>query len=191
MIKLNESTSYDVDVNGYETGEIVQGGQNGVDNRPLKNLANRTNWLKAAVDTIDTAITAINNILSGLKSASTKNANATKLNGDVPLWDGLYSALQIDDMLTAITRVFLGNGVMHIGDLPWGGASINISLGKTLANSNYGVTGSIISNGASISDNARVTWAVLERTSTSFTIRFQEIEDRPENIDFYWEIKAL
>lgn len=52
MANLPESESYDAGVYQLETTDPVVGGVDGVSNTPLKNLANRTKWLKAQVDAI-------------------------------------------------------------------------------------------------------------------------------------------
>lgn len=55
MANLPESTTYDAGVYQLETTDPVVGGPSGVSNAPLKNLANRTNYLKAHVDAIEAA----------------------------------------------------------------------------------------------------------------------------------------
>lgn len=190
MANLNESSSYDEGVYRLETTDLVQGGETGTSNKPLKNLANRTKWLHDAIDAINTALVTIGTTLSGLKSASTKVANAIKTNGDVPLWDSVYSAEEIDTKLAAITGTLLGNGIVTVGDIDTGGKSVVVSLGKTLANASYGITGSIISKGTAQQD-VYASWGVESRTTSSFTLRFQENGASTQNIDFYWEIKAI
>jgi hypothetical protein len=53
MADLPEIESYDTGVYQYEVTDPVRGGVDGVDNKPIKNLANRTKWLKARVDALD------------------------------------------------------------------------------------------------------------------------------------------
>ena len=52
MANLPESVSYDAGVYQLEATDLVQGGVSGKSNAPLKNLANRTSWLKAQVDAL-------------------------------------------------------------------------------------------------------------------------------------------
>lgn len=52
MANLPESTTYDAGVYQLELTDPVQGGPTGVSNAPLKNLANRTAWLKSQIDGI-------------------------------------------------------------------------------------------------------------------------------------------
>ena len=50
MANLPESATYDAGVYQLELTDPVQGGPTGVSNTPLKNLANRTAWLKQQID---------------------------------------------------------------------------------------------------------------------------------------------
>jgi len=52
MANLPESITYDAGVYQLELTDPVQGGPAGVSNAPLKNLANRTAWLKSQIDGI-------------------------------------------------------------------------------------------------------------------------------------------
>ncbi len=52
MANLPESATYDAGVYQLELTDPVQGGSTGVSNAPLKNLANRTAWLKSQIDGI-------------------------------------------------------------------------------------------------------------------------------------------
>lgn len=53
MANLPESATYDAGVYQLELTDPVQGGSTGVSNAPLKNLANRTAWLKSQIDGIN------------------------------------------------------------------------------------------------------------------------------------------
>lgn len=46
MANLNETATWEVGVYQWETSDPVQGGPNGIDNKPTRQLANRTLWLK-------------------------------------------------------------------------------------------------------------------------------------------------
>lgn len=52
MANLVESNTYDAGVYQIEITDPVLGGPAGLANAPLKNLANRTKWLKGAVDSL-------------------------------------------------------------------------------------------------------------------------------------------
>lgn len=67
MANLPESAVYDAGVYQLETTDPVQGGASGVSNAPLKNLANRTTYLKQRVDNIESGAT---NLPGYAKSAS-------------------------------------------------------------------------------------------------------------------------
>ena len=50
MANLPESNTFDEGVYQIETTDPVMGGANGLSNAPLKQLANRTRWLKTWLD---------------------------------------------------------------------------------------------------------------------------------------------
>ncbi|EOZ4489058.1 tail fiber protein, partial [Salmonella enterica subsp. diarizonae] len=50
MGKLTELEQWDEDVYQIETSDPVLGGPEGVSNRPQKQLANRTQWLKKRLE---------------------------------------------------------------------------------------------------------------------------------------------
>ena len=195
MIKLSESQSYDVDVNGYETGEVVQGGQNGVANRPLKALANRTNWLKSAYDAIVLTLQGINTVLGGLKSASTYEATANKIDGKIPLWDSVYSKNNVDQLINdveALSGKKLASGRCMIGDLI-GGNSVTkvVSIGKNIGTTYYTVLGSIISKGDPTKDWVFMTIIDSSQTATNFSISVVSWQGADlQNVDFKWIIFA-
>jgi len=57
MANLPETATYDAGVYQLETTDPVQGGPSGVSNSPLKNLTNRTAYLKQRVDSIESGST--------------------------------------------------------------------------------------------------------------------------------------
>lgn len=82
MASLPESVNYDAGVYQIETTDPVIGGPSGVTNTPLKNLANRTAWLKAQVDAIAAAFAPkASPALTGTPTAPTASAgtNTTQL----------------------------------------------------------------------------------------------------------------
>lgn len=188
MASLVEVESYDEGIYRIETSDQVLGGDLGTSNKSAKGLANRTNWLKARWIEISALLESINLTIAGLKSAATKVANAVKTNGDVPLWDSVYSVTQVD-LLLANAGLRLASGTATVGDVPGEGKSVTISLGKTLNNNSYMVFGSTVSKGTPATDTT-VSWIVESRGTTSFIVRFQEWTTGIQNIDFDWEIKA-
>lgn len=55
MATLPETATYDEGVYQFEVTDPVEGGETGVDNLPLKNLANRTTYLKEHIDALEEA----------------------------------------------------------------------------------------------------------------------------------------
>jgi hypothetical protein len=53
MANLTETSTYDAGVYQLQSGDLIQGGATGLSNTPLKNLTNRTKYLKDAVDTLE------------------------------------------------------------------------------------------------------------------------------------------
>ncbi|MDK4537906.1 tail fiber protein, partial [Kingella kingae] len=47
MANLKETPVWEAGVYQWETSDPVMGGENGIDNKPTRQLANRTSWLKA------------------------------------------------------------------------------------------------------------------------------------------------
>ena len=64
MANLTETSTYDAGVYQLETTDPVTGGSSGVANSPHKNLANRTNYLKAHVDALEAAAAGLAPIAS-------------------------------------------------------------------------------------------------------------------------------
>lgn len=56
MANLTEVVQFDAGVYQLETTDPVQGGENGVSNAPLKNLANRTAYLKKHIDDLESGV---------------------------------------------------------------------------------------------------------------------------------------
>ena len=52
MANLNEMSRWEAGIYQWETSDPVQGGPNGIDNRPTRELANRTRWLYDELDRV-------------------------------------------------------------------------------------------------------------------------------------------
>lgn len=65
------------------------------------------------------------------------------------------------------------------------GFTKTISIGSTLANTNYIVLGTLISLGAPGYD-AGVQWALVSKTTTSFDVFFGDIYSLSQNVNFDW-----
>lgn len=82
MANLPESSSFDAGVYQIETTDPVVGGPSGVTNAPLKNLANRTKYLKDHVDALEATRAPLSSpAFTDNPSAPTQPAtdNSTKL----------------------------------------------------------------------------------------------------------------
>ncbi|EGK06716.1 bacteriophage tail fiber protein, partial [Kingella kingae ATCC 23330] len=58
MANLKETPVWEAGVYQWETSDPVMGGENGIDNKPTRQLANRTSWLKAEMARINDLIHA-------------------------------------------------------------------------------------------------------------------------------------
>jgi hypothetical protein len=79
MANITESEQWDDGVYQLETTDPVQGGADGVDNLPHKALANRTTWLKAAIEAVQNTISNLGTSFAALGGTATqrfKVANA-------------------------------------------------------------------------------------------------------------------
>lgn len=63
MANINETSSWENDIYRIEPHDPVEGGEHGVDNKPHKQLANRTLWLKNKVDDVDVRINLLNDAI--------------------------------------------------------------------------------------------------------------------------------
>lgn len=154
MANLPESATYDAGVYQIETTDPVQGGASGKSNQSLKNLANRTAYLKAQVDALNSAVAAF----AGLNSpAFTGNPTApTPTSGD-------------NDTSLA-TTAFVQNAAGGV-------ASVNVAGGSnvTLTAAQYGcrvivLTGAITANINVIFPTQNDEWTVFNNTSGAFSI---------------------
>lgn len=124
MANLPESATYDAGVYQLELTDPVQGGPTGVSNTPLKNLANRTAWLKSQIDgikggTVDLALYArlASPTFTGSPSAPTAalGDNTTKLatTGFVQKTLGGFLSKSIAGTgSVTLTAVEAGNGII-------------------------------------------------------------------------------
>lgn len=90
MANLNESAVWEAGIYQWETSDPVQGGPNGIDNKPTRQLANRSLWLKTeiakAVASIGKNKTDAENMFARKTTAVTAGAGLTgggTLNGNV------------------------------------------------------------------------------------------------------------
>lgn len=81
MANLSELIQYDSGVYQIETSDPVLGGPSGVSNLPLKNLANRTAWLKKHVDDIESGAT----VPTGIATRNWVTGELNKLSFKAPV----------------------------------------------------------------------------------------------------------
>lgn len=155
MANLSETASYDAGVYQLETTDPVQGGSTGVANAPLKNLANRTAYLKQVVDALVTAIGSYAPLaspaLTGSPTAPTQalGDSSTKIATDEFVQKTLGGYLQKSVAGSAnvtLTAVEAGNGILEF-------------VGALTGNINVIVPGSPTRN-----------WIIKNNTTGSFTL---------------------
>lgn len=129
MANLTESATFDAGVYQLEITDPVVGGASGVANTPLKNLANRTKYLKAHVDAIEAGTTIPATIAPINSPALTGNPTApTAASGDssFSLATTAFVNAVIAGVLTksvagganvALTAVESGNGIISLTGL--------------------------------------------------------------------------
>ena len=110
MANVTETAEFTEGVYQLEVDDFVEGGENGVDNLPHKNLANRTKYLKEVLD----------RILSGDTVVST-SLNSEKLNGEDAAFylpSGTYTAAdvlsklkEVDGLNSGLDAGLLGGNV--------------------------------------------------------------------------------
>lgn len=154
MANLPETATYDAGVTQLELATPVEGGPTGAANTPLKNLANRTTWLKQAVDALISGLAAAAGINSptftGTPAAPTPplGDNTTKLattafvQGTV---NGVLSKSVAGGSNVTLTAVEAGNGILVF-------------------------TGLLTANIAVIVPAAGKSWIVSNQTTGAFTL---------------------
>jgi hypothetical protein len=93
MANITESEQWDDGVYQLETTDPVQGGADGVDNLPHKALANRTTWLKAAIETVQNTISNLGSNFAALGGSATQRFKvANAVNDDEAVNKGLIKS---------------------------------------------------------------------------------------------------
>lgn len=84
----------------------------------------------------------------------------------------------------------LASGNVNVGDIPSGGTQVGIAFGVTLANTNYIVLITCISQGTPF-DDATSHWpAIFGKTTAGCTVRLQEGVGVTQNISIDWIVLA-
>ena len=114
MANLVETARWEAGIYQWETSDPVQGGPNGIDNRPTRELANRTLWLKnelaKAVESIGSNKTAADQALALKAAAATVFTAGAGLTGGGSLGAARSFALATPSKLNGNTTNWAGNG---------------------------------------------------------------------------------
>ena len=152
MANLKETAQWEEGIYQLETSDPVLGGENGIDNKPARQLANRTVWLKQELETVQQAqgnrqITAGAGLTGGGKlSANPSFALATPstLSGSTSNWVGNGAVGHTHEIAAATATLA---GVVKLIDAlnsDDAAAALSAAQGKVLAESkldgNSGVT---------------------------------------------------
>lgn len=114
MANLTETSRWEAGIYQFETSDPVMGGPNGIDNRPTRELANRTLWLKneiaKAVQSIGTNKTAAEQAIALKANAATLFTAGAGLTGGGTLAANRSFALATPSTLNGSTTNWAGNG---------------------------------------------------------------------------------
>ncbi|WP_226883368.1 phage tail protein [Neisseria yangbaofengii] len=114
MANLTETSRWEAGIYQFETSDPVMGGPNGIDNRPTRELANRTLWLKneiaKAVQSIGTNKTAAEQAIALKANAATMLTAGAGLTGGGTLAASRSFALATPSTLNGSTTNWAGNG---------------------------------------------------------------------------------
>lgn len=114
MANLTETSRWEAGIYQLETSDPVMGGPNGIDNRPTRELANRTLWLKneiaKAVQSIGTNKTAADGAIALKADAATVFTAGAGLTGGGSLAANRSFALATPSTLNGSTTNWAGNG---------------------------------------------------------------------------------
>ena len=114
MANLTETNRWEAGIYQLETSDPVMGGPNGIDNRPTRELANRTLWLKneiaKAVQSIGENKTAADQAIALKANAATLFTAGAGLTGGGSLAANRSFALATPSTLSGSTTNWAGNG---------------------------------------------------------------------------------
>lgn len=162
MGKLTEIEQWDEDVYQIETSDPVLGGPEGITNKPAKQLANRTLWLKKRLEEADNALAE--------HAKSRNHPDATLLNkGFVKLYSGVTS---LDETMAATpkavkiamdnanARLAKERNLADLTNIPLARQSLELGNSATL---NVGTTVSTVAAG----NDSRITGAMQKDQNLS------------------------
>ncbi|EMZ8852165.1 tail fiber protein [Salmonella enterica] len=155
MGKLTETTQWEDDIYQLETSDPVLGGPDGVSNKPQKQLANRTQWLKQQLETTNSALA------NHAKSRNHPDASLTA-KGFVQLYSGVMSDSEILAATPKAVKIAMDNAnarlakdrnLADLTNVPL--ARQSLQLGNS-ATRNTGTTTGTVAAG----DDSRITGAM-------------------------------
>ncbi|EJF5652507.1 tail fiber protein [Salmonella enterica] len=138
MGKLTETTQWEDDIYQLETSDPVLGGPDGVSNKPQKQLANRTQWLKQQLETTNSALA------NHAKSRNHPDASLAA-KGFVQLYSGVMSDSEILAATPKAVKIAMDNANarlakdQNLSDVPdkaKGRSSLEV-YSKTESDENY------------------------------------------------------
>ena len=114
MANLTETSRWEAGIYQFETSDPVMGGPNGIDNRPTRELANRTLWLKnelaQAVASIGANKTSADQALALKADKAVRMIAGAGLSGGGDLSADRTIALATPSTLNGSTTNWVGNG---------------------------------------------------------------------------------
>ncbi|EGY51996.1 phage tail protein [Neisseria shayeganii] len=113
MANLREQSLWEEGVYQIETSDPVMGGENGVSNRPLRQLANRTQWLKTEAARLErligTNLSTVNQGLSGKVDKTTQVTAGAGLTGGGALGGNIQIQMGTPGKLNGTTTNWAGS----------------------------------------------------------------------------------
>ncbi|ECT9547827.1 hypothetical protein CJG84_04945 [Salmonella enterica] len=172
MGKLTEITQWEDDIYQLETSDPVLGGPDGVSNKPQKQLANRTQWLKQQLESTSDALT------EHAKSRNHPDASLTA-KGFVQLYSGVMSDSEILAATPKAVKIAMDNASARLAkernladltNVPLARQSLQLGNSATL---NVGTTQGTVAAG----DDSRITGAMQKGQNGA------DIPDKPKFIE--------
>ncbi|ELF4897792.1 tail fiber protein, partial [Salmonella enterica] len=172
MGKLTELEQWDEDVYQIETSDPVLGGPEGITNRPAKQLANRTQWLKQQLESTSDALA------EHAKSRNHPDASLTA-KGFVQLYSGVMSDSEILAATPKAVKIAMDNAnarlakernLADLTNVPLARQSLQLGNSATL---NVGTIPGTVAAG----DDSRITGAMQKDQNGA------DIPDKPKFVE--------
>lgn len=117
MAHLPENAHFDEGVRQLELTDPVIGGPNGVSNEPLKNLANRTRWLREQLEQLDGRTAPLSHVgaRGSAHAPASGNENGFMAAADKVKLDGIQPGAQVNSVSSVAGRT--GNIRLGVADI--------------------------------------------------------------------------